>query len=540
MQTGKSGLTLQVRIGVTMAFLAALMMLIGIIGWFSTMQAIQSNRDTYENKLSAATNLGNAEIYLARTRLVLDRVALHPEDPKTGEQLDRARGFFKDSDRWWDRFVAQHHETDEAALIDTASQKRQAMFQGVSAFITAIQAGDRATADKITMTQLSSLYNAMSDSNQAIKTALFNNAKRHFDDTESHFTRMTTVSVIVVMIGLVAAFVSWVSLRRAIMRPLNTALGHFAAIAGGNLSERIVVTSRDEMGELIGGVATMQTSLVNTVRTVRSSSESIATATKEIAAGTADLAARTEEQAASLEETAASMSQLTATVKQNADSAHQGAQLAEKASDIANRGHQVVERVVGTMGGIDQSSRKIADITGIIESIAFQTNILALNAAVEAARAGEQGRGFAVVATEVRNLAQRSSAAAKEIKDLIAVSVETVNEGTTLVAEAGKTMEEVLLAVKQVNDIMSELSAAADEQRNGIEQVDHAVSQMDGITQQNAALVEQATAAAQALDEQSQRLHDAVVVFRLDVHAAHARSDTRSAFGGAAPAFAAA
>ncbi|WP_347557314.1 methyl-accepting chemotaxis protein [Robbsia sp. KACC 23696] len=511
----KKGLSLQTRIAVTMAFLALLMLIIGAIGLLSTTRAIKSNRDTYENKLTAATNLGNAEIYLARTRLVLDRVALHPEDPSTPQQLTRASGFFKDSDNWWQKFVDQTHEASESALIETASQKRQAMFAGVSAFINAIQAGDRATADKITMTQLSALYNAMSDSNQAIKTALFANAKRNFETTESQFQQMTVLSIVMIVLGIAAAAFSWFSLRHAIMTPLYQALGHFDAISRGNLSEAIHARSADEMGTLIQGVASMQTSLAGTVRTVRSSSESIATATREIAAGTVDLAARTEEQAASLEETAASMSQLTATVKQNAESARQGTVVAEKASQVASQGNTVVERVVGTMGGIDESSRKIADITGIIEGIAFQTNILALNAAVEAARAGEQGRGFAVVATEVRNLAQRSSVAAKEIKELISVSVEKVAVGSSLVAEAGETMHEVLSSVKQVQDIMNELSAAAEEQRAGIEQVDSAVSQMDSITQQNAALVEQATAAAQALDEQSQRLNAAVAVFQL-------------------------
>jgi methyl-accepting chemotaxis protein-1 (serine sensor receptor) len=281
------------------------------------------------------------------------------------------------------------------------------------------------------------------------------------------------------------------------------------------LNRHVEIAKEDEMGTLLRGVEKMQTSLARTVRAVRGSSESIASATAQIASGTMDLSSRTEEQAASLEETAASMSELTATVKQNADSARTASSLADSASLVATRGSEVVERVVGTMGSIDASSRKIADITGIIEGIAFQTNILALNAAVEAARAGEQGRGFAVVASEVRSLAQRSSSAAKEIKYLIAESVRTVTVGTELVADAGKTMQEVLHAVRQVTDIVNEIAAAAEEQRSGIEQVDTAVSQMDSITQQNAALVEQATAAAQALNEQSRNLHGFVDVFKL-------------------------
>jgi methyl-accepting chemotaxis protein-1 (serine sensor receptor) len=258
---------------------------------------------------------------------------------------------------------------------------------------------------------------------------------------------------------------------------------------------------------------------VQTVQTVRSGSESIASATKEIAAGNIDLSSRTEEQASALQETASSMDELTGTVKQNADNARQASSLAANASEIANKGSRVVAQVVGTMGEINQSSAKIADIITIIEGIAFQTNILALNAAVEAARAGEEGRGFAVVAGEVRSLAQRSSAAAKEIKGLIDTSVERVQTGTSLVDEAGRTMNEIIGAVQRVTDIMGEIAAASEEQSSGIEQVARAVTQMDEVTQQNAALVEEAAAAAQSLEDQAGKLRQAVAVFQVDERA---------------------
>jgi methyl-accepting chemotaxis protein-1 (serine sensor receptor) len=260
----------------------------------------------------------------------------------------------------------------------------------------------------------------------------------------------------------------------------------------------------------------MQRSLTETVRNVRSGSESIATATRQIAAGNIDLSSRTEEQASALQETASSMDQLTGTVKQNADNARQASSLAANASEIANKGSAVVGQVVGTMGDINQSSAKIADIISIIEGIAFQTNILALNAAVEAARAGEEGRGFAVVAGEVRSLAQRSSAAAKEIKDLIDTSVERVQSGSALVDEAGRTMTEIIGAVQRVTDIMGEIAAASGEQSSGIDQVARAVTQMDEVTQQNAALVEEAAAAASSLEEQAARLRSVVAVFQVD------------------------
>jgi methyl-accepting chemotaxis protein-1 (serine sensor receptor) len=513
MKAGKAAISLQARIALTMGFLAILMVIIGVLGLLGTSQANRANQDTYENKLTAATNIGNAEIYIARTRLVLDRVALHPDDPKTADQIERASGFFAKSDDWWKKFVEQPHEPNEASLIGDATERRQAMRGAVSAFIAAIKANDREQIDKIAMTQLSALYNDMSAANEKVKQALYRNAKNNYDTAEANFRTFFTVSIAMILIGVLAA--GWFALRRAIMSPLNQALDHFDAIAEGDLSRRVDVRADDEMGTLLRGVERMQTSLASTVRAVRGSSESIATATAQIASGTMDLSSRTEEQAASLEETAASMSQLTATVKQNADSARTASSLADNASLVATRGNEVVERVVGTMGGIDSSSRKIADITGIIEGIAFQTNILALNAAVEAARAGEQGRGFAVVASEVRSLAQRSSSAAKEIKDLIAESVQTVTLGSELVADAGRTMQEVLLAVRQVTDLVNEIAAAAEQQRSGIEQVDTAVSQMDSITQQNAALVEQATAAAQALNEQSRNLHGVVDVFKL-------------------------
>jgi methyl-accepting chemotaxis protein len=349
------------------------------------------------------------------------------------------------------------------------------------------------------------------------------NAENRYLAAQARYTLVMWMVGIGLVIGLLAGIITQITLTRAVVGPIDDAIKHFEKIAGGDLTQRIEVWNDTETGRLFKGVKHMQESLVRTVSEVRAGTESITSAAQQIAAGNTDLSARTEQQAASLEETASSMEQLTATVKQNADNARQASQLAVTASDIAARGGEVVGRVVGTMQGISTSSNKIVDIISVIDGIAFQTNILALNAAVEAARAGEQGRGFAVVAGEVRTLAQRSAAAAKEIKELIEDSSHKVHDGSALVEQAGQTMEEIVQAVKRVTDIMGEISAASSEQSGGIEQVNRAVTQMDEVTQQNAALVEEAAAAAGSLEEQANRLKTVVSVFRLDAsHAAPA------------------
>ena len=327
--------------------------------------------------------------------------------------------------------------------------------------------------------------------------------------------RMTMIIGALVAI-LLGAIIAW-RLTSGITRPLKEALVLAESVADGDLTARSSLPpTQDEAGLLLSALTSMQENLARTVSQIRMGTDTIATASSEIASGNLDLSSRTEQQASSLEETASSMEELTSTVKQNADNSRQANQLAVAASAVAVKGGAVVSQVVDTMGAINSSAKKIVDIIGVIDGIAFQTNILALNAAVEAARAGEQGRGFAVVATEVRNLAQRSAAAAKEIKALIGDSVEKVDAGSKLVAEAGTTMEEIVDGVKRVADIMAEITAASQEQSDGIEQVNQAVSQMDQVTQQNAALVEEAAAAAESLQDQAKTLAQAVSVFRVD------------------------
>jgi methyl-accepting chemotaxis protein len=335
-------------------------------------------------------------------------------------------------------------------------------------------------------------------------------AAAHVADTRA----MTMLIGLTMLAVLLSAGAAWL-ITHSITQPMKRAIELASRIRDGDLTPTVEATGRDETGQLLAAMGDMQISLVNVVSEVRGNAESVATASAQIAQGNQDLSQRTEQQASSLQQTAATMEELGTTVRQNADNALQANQLAQGASSVAIKGGEVVGQVVETMKGISESSRRIADIIGTIDGIAFQTNILALNAAVEAARAGEQGRGFAVVASEVRSLAQRSAEAAKEIKSLISASAERVDQGTALVDQAGQTMNEVVSSIRRVTDIVGEISSASSEQSNGIAQVGQAVSQMDQATQQNAALVEESAAAAESLKGQASTMVQVVSGFKL-------------------------
>ncbi|HEX7635312.1 MAG TPA: methyl-accepting chemotaxis protein [Noviherbaspirillum sp.] len=381
-----------------------------------------------------------------------------------------------------------------------------------------------------------SLVNAgkLDDAKEALRTKVGESQRKWFDLIDSYIQILEKQNeeavaemnhdyamAVTVLIGSLAgalvlgAWMAW-WVSKSITTPIGEAVAIAETVASGDLTSRIEVSRTDEAGQLLLALKKMNESLVNIVSEVRSGTDTIATASNQIASGNMDLSSRTEQQASSLEETASSMEELTSTVKQNADNARQANTLARSASDVASKGGNVVSEVVATMDSINESARKIVDIIGVIDGIAFQTNILALNAAVEAARAGEQGRGFAVVAAEVRNLAQRSATAAKEIKALIDNSVENVESGSRLVNQAGATMYEIVESVKRVTDVIGEITAASAEQISGIEQINTAIAQMDETTQQNASLVEEAAAAAQSMQDQAGNLAQLVSVFKLN------------------------
>jgi methyl-accepting chemotaxis protein len=433
--------------------------------------------------------------------------------------IDNLKSLKNDYDTRHVFWTKEELETDiKELLLSGADKPAQEFYQiAFAQFVPALERDDVAAA----ATALESMKQRYVQHRAAINKLVDLATKRNSDDEADARTQIASSSavmlaILVCAIVLVGGFLY--ALARTLIRQLGGEPSYATEIAGsiaaGNLGVAIHTEANDR-SSLLAAMKAMQDGLIDIVGQIRSGTGTIASASVQIASGNKDLSARTEAQASALEQTSSSIEQLTGAVKHNADNARQAQQMALSASEVAVRGGAVVAQVVDTMGAINASSRKIVDIIGVIDGIAFQTNILALNAAVEAARAGEQGRGFAVVATEVRNLAQRSSAAAKEIKTLIDSSVQTVDEGARLVDQAGTTMAEVVNSVRSVTDIISEITSASVEQTSGIERINHAIGQMDDVTQQNAALVEEASAAAHSMQDQAQHLSAAVSMFKL-------------------------
>ena len=514
-------LSIRACLSAMIAFFGVVLLLGAAAGLLSLRASNASLQQMYTVDTPAVADLEGSAGQLLRLRLALATYAslvdLNDQDGAAAV-LKRFDQYLKVSnDRLGHYLSNAGTDDDEQRLIKDMQDKRATFLRsGIEPAMAALKAGDKTAFQQLQAHQLPSLYNAYEKAMLTLEQLQIDHGAQRYQDAQDLFYAISIAVAAGMVLSLLGAWLGRFVLMRAIVSPVDATIAQFQRIANGDLTSRIDVTSSNEMGRLAAALRKMQESLIATVNAVRQGTESIDTGVSEIAAGNTDLSQRTEEQTASLEETAASIEQLTSTVKQTADNAKQASSLAQGASSLAAQGGDLTEQVVGTMHGIVDDSKRIADIVGVIEGIAFQTNILALNAAVEAARAGEQGRGFAVVASEVRSLAQRSAAAAKEIKGLIDASTARVQAGSQLVARSGATMTEIVGAIARVSSIMGEIAAAAIEQSTGIDQVNLAVAQMDEVTQQNAALVEQAAAAASSLEDQARRLSAAVAVFHTD------------------------
>jgi len=508
---------LSVRSKLVFAF-ACLLVLMALLAAFAARQ-LSSVNDQTESLLNyrlpgVRDSLRMAQqVTLFRQREFRVLISSDQQLPDAAERIERARKGFEDASRSYAAAIA---DTDERRLYDNAVEGWKGYVAVSDAAMAAARSGRRdETLTLITDDAAGRRFNDLQARLQKLSDYNDDRAKTDAAEARRIFERGWEGIVGCLALALCAAvFLCWV-IANAIARPLREAVKVAEAVSGGDLTRSPSSEGRDEVAQLTRALGSMVTRLRDVVTEVRGGVEAVSTASTEIAAGNIDLSQRTEEQASNLQQTAASMEELTVTVKTNAENARTASQLATTATESARRGGEVVGNVVATMQDITESSRKIADIIGVIDGIAFQTNILALNAAVEAARAGEQGRGFAVVASEVRNLAQRSAGAAKEIKALIQHSVDKVDSGARQVAEAGNAMSEIVKQVQRVDDLVSEITTASAEQSRGIGQVGDAVTQLDQVTQQNAALVEESAAAADSMKHQAERLAATVSIFNV-------------------------
>ena len=509
-------LSIKSRLIFVIAFLAVELIAGAVIGIYNLGTANAELKQMYDRRLVGLSQAGEVTQLITANQLTVAKAVTLTDPGQRSAAMDTVTATSATINKLWGEFTQIPMSEKDRALVGEIAAARKAFLDGgLLPAVAAIRANDNAQAIQLLNGPMTQLYASLNTLGIRLINEQQVAALAEYQASQANFELVRAVCLAGLAFGLIMAALVGYLLVRAIVRPLEQAVKIAGAVAQGDLTQTIEVTSTDETGRLLQALKDMNESLVRIVGQVRTGTDNIATASSEIAAGNLDLSSRTEQQAGSLEETASSMEELTSTVKQNADNARQANALATSASAVAGKGGAVVAEVVQTMGAINTSATRIVDIIAVIDGIAFQTNILALNAAVEAARAGEQGRGFAVVAGEVRSLAQRSAAAAKEIKVLIDDSVQKVHHGSELVDRAGTTMAEIVQSVNRVTDIMAEITAASQEQTAGIEQINGAVAQMDQVTTQNAALVEQASAAATSLQEEAAKLAQTVGEFKL-------------------------
>jgi methyl-accepting chemotaxis protein/aerotaxis receptor len=524
--------TVAMRMMMLTGFMLAVAVALGAVGIVGMSKANEGLRTVYEDRMVPVNQLAAIEKLLLRNRLAIGNSVLNGTNDYIALHVKQVEDNIAQITKTWDEYMSTRLTPEEKILAEDFADKRKKFVQeGLQPALAMLRARKIEETRVHAVNAMAPLFAPASEAVGKLMTLQFDIGKQEYEAAVARYNLLRMVSIAaIVLAGGLGMLLAWM-LIRSVVRPLKEVEEISMAVSSGDLTRRIDVSTDDEVGRVLQAVKNVNGNMRGIVQDVRLGSGAISQSSQEVAAGSNDLSQRTQEQASALEETASSMEEMTSTVKQNADNARQANQLATSARDQAEKGGAVVKSAVQAMNEINLASKKIADIIGVIDEIAFQTNLLALNAAVEAARAGEQGRGFAVVASEVRNLAQRSAGAAKEIKSLINDSVEKVKTGSKLVDDAGVTLLDIVDGVKKVTDIVGEIAAASQEQSSGIDQVNKAVMQMDEMTQQNAALVEESSAASRSLEEQGQKLQELMGFFRLGANDQVARGTASASPG---------
>ena len=512
-------MTIKYRLMLVLSALLLLALSIGFLGLYGMQRSNEGLRAVYQNRTKALDDVGLVDQLMQRSHLAIASALLDPTEANLRTETALIEGNIAESDRILSTFRAGKRSNEEILIVSRLTKIRSGLIQdGFIPALTGLRTLNLDGTSQLLKDQIVPMSRALNVELRALRSLQVEGAKAEYDNATWRYARIRTAMLVTIVLAAIATAGFGMTLIRTLYRQLGGEPGYSSEvvrnIASGNLGEDIFLMENDR-GSLLFAMKAMQTKLADTVTAIRRTTVRVALGSSEIANGNIDLSSRTKRQAAALAETALSLQRLTLTVNINVDNARQVGVVAAKARDVAVQGGKVVNDVVGTMKLINDSAKKITDIISVIDGIAFQTNILALNAAVEAARAGEQGRGFAVVAAEVRTLAHRSAAAAKEIKNLIEDSAANAKKGAVLVDQAGLSMDNILVSVKRVSDLMVQITAASEEQAVGIEQVNRAITEMDGVTQENAILVDEAANAASTLEEEAAKLEKDIAFFKL-------------------------